>query len=362
MRIHSVLSVVIPGLLAVAIAIPTDAVAGPDGAALFAQHCASCHGISGAPDPDGAVVSALGVVPANFNDALFNSREPAGDWAMVIEHGGDALGLSDRMPAFGDLLDAGEIDALVRHVKTLAGEHYYPPGDLNLFLPLRTTKAFPEDEVVWKSRYTDRGRTYAWENVLELEKRVGRRGQMLLELVHEVDDGDGRFDKIEPGFKYVLRFVDGPRGSILTAGAKFELPLHGGEEEFVPFLAFGKILGPNFTFQGSSRAKLPFGDFDEGSLELAGIVHWTHSPWPRNLFPGLELVAEIPFDRGPGPDRPDAVQWSIVPQTRIGLTKGGHVALNLGLELPLNERDRYDYRAQMFLIWDFADGPFWKAW
>ncbi len=47
---------------------------------------------------------------------------------------------------------------------------------------------------------------------------------------------------------------------------------------------------------------------------------------------------------------------------RIGLSKRGHVALNVGLEWPLNERDRYDQRAYVFLIWDFADGGFFEAW
>jgi hypothetical protein len=61
--------------------------------ALYRTHCASCHGPTGAPDPDSAVVQALGVVPANFTDPLFNSREPAADWAMVIQHGGAASGL-----------------------------------------------------------------------------------------------------------------------------------------------------------------------------------------------------------------------------------------------------------------------------
>ena len=101
---------------------------------------------------------------------------------------------------------------------------------------------------------------------------------------------------------------------------------------------------------------------DVRSFELAGIVHWTHSPWPRNVFPGLEVVADIPFDRGDGPARSDFAEVSIIPQLRFGLTKGGHVALNAGMQIPLNERDRFDYVGQINLLWDFADGPFWKGW
>jgi hypothetical protein len=40
---------------------------------------------------------------------------------------------------------------------------------------------------------------------------------------------------------------------------------------------------------------------------------------PRWVFPALELIAEVPFKRG-------------------------NIALNAGVELPLNDRDRYDWR------------------
>ena len=42
---------------------------------------------------------------------------------------------------------------------------------------------------------------------------------------------------------------------------------------------------------------------------------------------------------------------------RIGLNRRGNIALNAGVELPLNDRDgRYDWRAYVYFIWDFADG------
>lgn len=333
------------------------------GERIYQVHCASCHGPQGRPDVDGPVVKALGVVPANFSDALFNSREPAADWRLVATHGGPALGFSDRMPAFKDTLAPEDIEDVLAHVKTLGGEHDYPDGDLNLFLPLRTKKAFPEDEVVWKTRYTEDGDIHEWKNTLEFEKRFGTRFQLVLEATHIQDDaGDGKFDMFEPGFKYVLAH-DRAAGKILTLGGNVGIPLDGdGSVELLPYLALGRILGEQATFQGSARAKLPVDDIDAGSVELAGIVHWTHTEWPRSVFPGLELVAEFPFERGTGPGRKSVAQVSLVPQARIGLSKRGHVALNAGVELPLNDSGRYDYRAYVFLIWDFADGAFWEGW
>jgi mono/diheme cytochrome c family protein len=351
------------GIAFAAILVGSAAVAAETGAQtsaerLYNTHCVSCHGPGGNLDPDSPVVQGLGVVPANFTDPLFNSREPGEDWEMVIEHGGAALGLSNKMPAFGDVLTEHEIESLVHYLKAVPGEHDYPDGALNLFLPLNTIKAFPEDEVVFKSDYIRDDGDGAWENVYELEKRVGKRAQVLVELIQTIDDGDSDLDKVEVGGKYVLH-TNARNTSITTAGARLEFPVHGGDEEFLPYLAFGRILNSAFTFQGHTRAKLPFEDFGDGSLELAGIVHWTHSPWPRNVFPGLEVVADIPFD---SPPDTDFAEVSVIPQARIGLTKGGHVALNVGVQIPVNERDRYDYVAQMNLLWDFADGPFWKGW
>ena len=329
---------------------------------IFQANCVTCHGPQGSPDPDSPLVQSLGVVPANFSDALFNSREPLSDWKTVVTYGGPALGFSDKMPAFGESLSEQDIDAVLAYVKTLGGEHDYPDGELNLFLPIRTKKAFPEDEWVWKQRYTGQDGDNSWKNTLEYEFRIGQRAQGVLEITHETEGGDSEFGHFEPGFKYVLKH-DRRAGFIGTLGANLGVPMNSGAEwELLPYLAFGKILGDAWTLQGSGRLKLSLEDSDHSSAEFASIVHWVHSPWPRNVFPALELVAEVPFERGSGPNRKASVQWSALPQVRIGLNKRGHVALNAGVELPLNDRDRYDWRAYLYLIWDFADGGFFEGW
>jgi cytochrome c553 len=329
------------------------------GAELFAANCATCHGVDGSPDPDSPLVKGLGVVPADFSDALFNSREGEAEWTLVATHGGAALGFSEVMPAFGGTLSEEDVANVLAYIKTLGGEHDYPDGSLNLFLPIRTKKAFPEDEWVWKQRYTDSEGDNAWKNTLEYEFRLGQRWQGILEVNHTYKDGDGEFGHLEPGFKYVLSH-DKKKGAIYTLGVQAGVPLNSGENwEFLPYLAMGKVINDEWIFQGSGRLKLDLEDSDHHSAEFAGIVHWVHTTWPRNVFPAMEVVAEVPFETGPGED---SVQWSALPQARIGISKRGHVALNVGVELPLNERDRYDWRAYVYLIWDFADGGFFEAW
>jgi mono/diheme cytochrome c family protein len=324
------------------------------GARLFAQACASCHGPAGRPEPGSPVVAALGIEPADLSDPLFNSREPALDWERVVKQGGHALGLSEKMPAWGSSFTDAEIAALVAYIKTLApGSERYPPGELNLMLPIRTQKAFPEDEIVWKSRYESGDDGDVWRNVFEFEKRFGRRGQAILEVVEE----EGDVTEVEVGWKHAMTWSL-ERGYLLSGGAKIAIPTEGdGDEEFIPFLAWAQELSPRSTFQASACAILPFDDFGDGAMEFAGIVHYAWTQRPQSVFPALEATATVPFESGGG----DAVQFTVVPQVRIGLTRGGHVALNLGAELPLSDQD-YDWRAHLTLLWDFADGSFFKGW
>jgi len=330
------------------------------GAKIYQNNCAACHGSTGTPVP--AMAQSLGVMPATFSDPLFNSREALSRWKVVVAEGGPALGFSDKMPAFGGKLSAEEIEAVLAHIKTLGGRHDYPDGKLNMLLPIRTKKAFPEDEWVWKQRYTKQDGDNAWKNTLEYEFRIGQRGQGIIEVNHQKVGDESKFGHFEPGFKYVLKH-DEAAGFIMAAAAQVGVPLNSDENwEFLPYVSFGKILSDSLTLQGSGRLTLDLEDSDNNGAEFAAVIHWVDAPRPRWVFPALEIVAEVPFERGSGIDRQDAVQWSIIPQARIGLNKRGNIALNAAVEFPLNERDRYDWRAYAYFIWDFADGGLLDGW
>ena len=336
---------------------PAMAVDADAGRRIFEAVCATCHGVDGRPDPTSPVVQALGVEPADLSDPLFNSREPAGDWEMVVEHGGHALGLSAQMPAQGEALTDQQVRDVVAYIKTLADTRAYPPGEINLFLPVRTRKAFPEDEVVWKSRYSSQDGRDVFRNVLEVEKRVGKAGQLLAEFVHEDDGLESEITKVEVGYKHAL-YWSGDKTRILSGAVVLALPTRGGaSEEVIPYLAWGQLWSDEWAFQASARAILPVDDAGDGEFELAGIVHYQWTPWPRRVFGGLELTATTPFEDDGG----DRVKFTVVPQVRIGLTRGGHVALNLGVEVPLSDQS-WDYRAHLNLLWDFADGSFFAGW
>jgi mono/diheme cytochrome c family protein len=332
--------------------------AAPSGAELFATHCVACHGTSGEPDPNNPALAGFDTLPANFADALFNSREPGTDWLLVVEYGGYAMGLSEQMPAFGDVLSPEEITAVVHHAKGLADTRDYPPGEFNYPLGIRTKKAFPEDEIVLKTRMTGQDGDDSVRNVIELEKRIGKRGQAIVEVAHKSESGHDIIEEAELGFKYVLDW-DLEQQYIISTGLVAAFPVKDRSESdvLIPMIMGARALSDDLLAQASARLKLPFDKTANGEAEIAGVVHWMLPTFPRGVFPGLEVVADIPFDNN-GTDR---VKWSVIPQARVGLTRGGHVALNLGAEIPLSDQS-WDVRGYIYLLWDFADGSFFKGW
>ncbi len=324
------------------------------GKGIYETACVVCHGPAGKPDPDSPVVQGLGVLPADFSDPLFNSREPAGDWEMVIKYGGHAMGLAEQMPPQQGTLSDEQISDVTRYIKSMVDTSEYPPGEMNLMLPMRTKKAFPEDEVVYRGRYTNEPGSDGIKNVLEYEKRIGKRGQAIVEVVQNSKGSDSELSEIELGYKRALSYS---RQHILSGAAVIAVPVEAdGDGELQTYLAFGSELSPSWTFQSSLRFKFPFEKMSDGEVELAGIVHYVHSPWPRRVFPALEVVATNPYR-----SRNGDLEWTAMPQVRIGLTRGGHVALNLGVEVPLSSQD-WDERWYATLLWDFADGSFFQGW
>lgn len=117
-----------------------------DAQTVYRFSCAACHGVDGGGlSPDNPLYQSFDSPPADFTDALFNSREPAADWAIVIKHGGARIGLSEEMPPFAESFSDEQIEALVDYMKTsLVDASRYPPGDLNFVRAIDTIKAFPK--------------------------------------------------------------------------------------------------------------------------------------------------------------------------------------------------------------------------
>ena len=82
-----------------------------DGAAIFAEVCARCHGPVGVPDP--ASVARLGVKP--LDSAHVQQQLTDQDIRHQILSGSR----NRQMPAFAGALSEEQVDAIVAHVRTL---------------------------------------------------------------------------------------------------------------------------------------------------------------------------------------------------------------------------------------------------
>jgi mono/diheme cytochrome c family protein len=328
------------------------------GRQLFVRHCARCHTTAGSGLPDGhPLLANFENPPADFTDPLFNSMEPAGDWLLVVKHGGASMGLSPQMPAHGGRMTDSEIELVVAHLDRFAATEGYPPGELNFPRAVRTIKAFPETELLFLQRYEDaRDAPAALRSTLYYARRPGRRFQAEVKLSRLDHGATSELHEAELGVKWA--FHDRGARLLLAAGTDVEIPVDAaGDSTVVPYLSHASPLGDRFSLQGTLRSHLPLNGLSSGDVELSEIVHWLPTAWPRGIFPGLEVTLAAPFTSG------DDWRASLIPQLHLALSKRGHVALNLGLELPLAAaRDDYRYRVHGFLLWDMADGGFWLGW
>jgi mono/diheme cytochrome c family protein len=89
----------------------------PDGAVLYRQWCAGCHGAAGGGD--GPNAKSLPVAPARHNDGAVMSQRTDDVLYDTIDGGGAIMKRSARMPAFGGTLTPGEIRAVVAHLRRL---------------------------------------------------------------------------------------------------------------------------------------------------------------------------------------------------------------------------------------------------
>jgi mono/diheme cytochrome c family protein len=112
-------AVIVIAMLSGAIAKAALAQGGPDGAALFGQHCAACH------QPDGA--GTVGVAPALMGYQWAKLGAERAYLPTVVVHGMAGLikvngqPFVGSMPAFGAQLDDATLAAIATHVRRLQG-------------------------------------------------------------------------------------------------------------------------------------------------------------------------------------------------------------------------------------------------
>jgi hypothetical protein len=273
------------------------------------------------------------------------------------------------MPAFGQALTAAELERTVQHVRAFCDDPAWPRGELNFPRALVTEKAFPENEALLTTSIqatADREFT----NEFIYERRLGARTQFEVAVPFAMQAGEGSqwshgLGDIAVAVKRVL-FHSLNSGSILSAGAEVVLPtgkevegLGGGVMKFEPFISAGQVIRGNAFVQAQAGAEIPR-DRDTAETEafwraVAGTT-FTQGQFGRSWTPMLELTAVRELERG------KPVEWDVLPQLQVSLSKRQHILVNGGVRIPLTERGERHVQVLTYFLWDWFDGGLRDGW
>ncbi len=89
-----------------------------NGAVLHRQYCAECHGASGKGD---VIVMHMDTPPKDQSDPAYMKTLPDSFLYLAICKGGEAVGRSFIMPAWGDLLSDQDVKDLVARIRAFSG-------------------------------------------------------------------------------------------------------------------------------------------------------------------------------------------------------------------------------------------------
>jgi len=344
-----------------------------DGERIYAEACAACHGADGT----GVGQEQLGfaVPPPDFTDCNFATREAQADWVAVAHDGGPVRAFARFMPAFGKALSEEQLRAVDGHIRTFCRDDAWPRGELNLPLPLYTTKAFPEDEVILQSTVATEGPGSVTLEAI-FEKRIGARHQVELavpiawrESVTTTGDGTGDWRSVLGdlvlGYKRVM-YASLDRGTIASAAVEVAVPTGDEESGFSsntvivePMLLVGQLFSRGYFMHGQVGLGLSLDAEeadDEAFWRLAGGKMITEGRWGRRWTPMVEVLGsrELVSDA--------ETQWDAVPQIQVTLNRRQHIRLGLGTRIPLNNTDERDIEARIYVLWDFFDGGLSEGW
>lgn len=344
-------------------ALPPDA----DGEYLFKNNCATCHGPDGRGSPQ--TVVGFDVPLPDFTDCSINTVEPFADWNAVVHRGGPIRGLDQHMPAFGDALSDAQIESVIKFLWTLCDNRSWPRGDLNFPRAFFTEKAFPENEAVWTTGITSRGQN-AVTNDITYEHRLGTRSQYEITLplafrqaTHGQPWAHG-FGDTEIALRRTF-FASLDHAAIVAVGGAVTLPtgsesdgLGRGVTVWEPFAMFGKGLGANGFLQMHGGIELPTDTRKAGNESFLRTAVGYSLAQDQGFGRSWTPMAELLIARESGGD----AEIDVVPQVQVSLSKLQHVLVNIGIRVPVNERQGRHAALMTYFLWDWFDGGLFEFW
>jgi hypothetical protein len=135
--------------------------------------------------------------------------------------------------------------------------------------------------------------------------------------------------------------------------------LGSGVTVFEPFVAFSQMLPRDAFMHVHAGFELP-SNTDIAPKEsywrtALGKTFTRQSGTGRAWSPMVELLGVHEFVTG------SEIEWDIVPQMQVTLSRRGHIMASAGMQFPLSERDR-PKRFMFYLLWDWFDGGLLSGW
>ncbi len=97
-----------------------------EGKNLYATYCSSCHGDKG--KGDGLASKSLPVKPGDHTNGSIMNQLSDKFLFDVISNGGNSVGKSAMMPAWGSQLNAKQIGDIIAYLRNIADPPYKAPG------------------------------------------------------------------------------------------------------------------------------------------------------------------------------------------------------------------------------------------
>jgi mono/diheme cytochrome c family protein len=105
------------GFLCCSLSVPSWASAAEKTTVLFQELCSVCHGVDG--KGDGPSARGLEPKPADFTNCKAMAKDSDEVLLKIIKGGGQSVGRSTVMPAWGDALSDQQIRELVKFIRGL---------------------------------------------------------------------------------------------------------------------------------------------------------------------------------------------------------------------------------------------------
>ena len=341
------------------------------GEAIYRAGCIACHGPTGKGAPESSTVFVRPDTFPDFTDCAGTTPEPNGNWKAAIVHGGPSRGLSQIMPAFGDLLTDEQINDVMAYMRGFCKNiHHDPLGELNLPRALVTEKAFPENEIVVSTAASASG-TPSWTtDVIDERTIFNARTQLETDIPINYADQNHNWTEglgdITLGLKREM-LSSLRTGSILSVQGGVLLPtgdskrgFGAGTTQFEPFAAFDQLFRDNTFIQTELGADLPVDTSIAPRsmfwrMTLGQALAQDHM-LGRLYSPMVEMLGARDFKTGASND------WDVLPEMQVTISRRQHVRVGFGVRKPFTNTSDRTSQVLFYLLWDRADGKLWEGW